>query len=133
LSATAALAAVMYAAAGEVDVEHSYYSYAATSQKDAVDRVVEGLFGIVWETFRQSGPLGIGIGAVSQGTQHVGLQQPLGWQETGLSKLAAELGAPGLVCALVLVVAIGRGCLAVLRSALRHRATNAIQVGLTGF
>jgi hypothetical protein len=128
-----AAGAVIYAAAGEVDVESSYYRYAATTKEDAIERAVQGLFGIVWETFQQSGPLGIGIGSVSQGTQHVGLGQPLGWQETGLSKLAAELGALGLVCALILAMAVGRGCLRVLKTAVRAPERAAIPVGLNGF
>src|SRR5262249_35776504 len=95
LAVAGAVGALFYAAAGEVEVEHGYYAYAATAKQDAVNRGLQSLFAPVWETFQQSGPLGIGIGAVSQGTQHIGLDQPLGWQEAGLSKLAVELGAPG--------------------------------------
>jgi hypothetical protein len=133
LSLVAGVGAVIYVGTGEVNVETSYYSYVASSQGDALDRTMQSLFGILWETFQQSGPLGVGIGAVSQGTQHVGLEQPLAWQEAGLSKLAVELGAPGLVCALLLVVAIGRGCLRVLKAAVRAPGRGALQVGLAAF
>ncbi len=133
LAFSGAVGAIFYAAAGEVEVEQGYYAYAASSRQDALDRAIQSLYGPVWETFRQSGPLGVGIGAASQGTQHVGLDQPMGWQEAGLSKLAVELGAPGLFCALVLVVALARGGLRVLRTAVRMPRLGALQVGLVGF
>jgi len=126
-------AAVVYVAAGEVDVESSYYSYAASTREEGSRRLREGSFGGVWESFRQSGPLGRGIGSASQGTQHIGLEEARGWQESGLSKLAVELGAPGMFCALLLAAAIARGCLAVLKKAARAGEDAPMQIGLAGF
>ena len=133
LGAAGVAGAAIYAAAGGGELAHSYYAYAATSQDDMLSRAGQGAFDMVWETFRQAGPLGVGIGAASQGRQHVGLEQELGWQETGLSKLAAELGAFGLLCAVLLVVAIGRGCLSVLRTSVRTSGQTAIVIGLAAF
>jgi hypothetical protein len=126
-------AAIVYVAAGEVDVESSYYAYAATTREDGSRRLMQGAFGGVWESFRQSGPLGRGIGAASQGTQHIGLEEARGWQESGLSKLAVELGAPGMLCALILAAAIVRGCLAAIKRGTRAGGDAPMQIGLGGF
>jgi hypothetical protein len=128
-----AAAAIMYAASGEVDVRSSYYAYAATSQEDASQRLMQSAFGGVWESFRQSGPLGRGIGSASQGTQHIGVDEARGWQESGLSKLAVELGAPGMICALVLAATIARRCVTVVKNASRPGGDSAMQIGLAGF
>jgi hypothetical protein len=50
------------------------------------------------ETVRQFGWLGAGLGAATQGAQHLAPQgQVLGWQEAGLGKLVVELGVPGVL------------------------------------
>jgi hypothetical protein len=87
----------------------------------------------VFDTFNESGPLGRGIGSASQGTQHVGLEQGRGWQESGLSKLAVELGLAGLVCAAALALALLRGLGAVVRLAPRMTGGGATHVALVAF
>ena len=50
------------------------------------------------ETVRQFGWLGAGLGAATQGAQHLAPQgRILGWQEAGLGKLVVELGVPGVI------------------------------------
>jgi chromate transport protein ChrA len=53
--------------------------------------------------------MGAGLGTATQGIRHItGSDTNVGWQEGGLGKLAIELGVPGLIAALLLVLAIMR-------------------------
>jgi len=76
-----------------------YAQGAATSTSEVLQRLEGGVMG----TFEQSGFLGAGLGAATQGVRHVsGAETDFGWQEGGLGKLAAELGLPGLLVAVLL-------------------------------
>lgn len=71
-----------------------YTRGARTTQGEIFQRLEGGMFG----TFEQTGLLGVGLGAATQGVQHLLTgRQIIGWQEGGLGKLAVELGLPGLV------------------------------------
>jgi hypothetical protein len=131
--ALASAAGFLYFAAGEMDVQEGYYVYAATLPREASGRLIRDSFVAVVSTFNQSGPLGRGIGTASQGTQHLGLEAARGWQEGGLSKLAVELGIPGLVCAVVLFVSLARHCMIVMRTPTSTASLAALKVGLCGF
>jgi hypothetical protein len=133
LGVTAAAGGMVYFAAGEVAIDQSYYSYAASTTTEASNRFVKDTWGAVVGTFRQTGPLGRGIGSASQGTQHVGFDQARSWQESGLSKLAVELGAPGLICALLLAVAIARACATLLKNGAGKGEYGVIYLALMGF
>lgn len=132
-SAVAAVAAFLYFASGEVDVHESYYVYAATLPRDVSTRLFQDSVSSVVSTFNQSGPLGRGIGTASQGTQHLGLETARGWQEGGLSKLAVELGMPGLVCAIALFVSFARHCNTALKAPSSSPPLSALKVGVLGF
>src|SRR5262245_8588349 len=74
-----------------------------TSREEVLERLEGGLM----ETIREFGLLGAGLGAATQGVQHVTSNQ-VGWQEGGLGKLAVELGIPGLFAVMVLAVTLFR-------------------------
>jgi hypothetical protein len=67
--------------------------------------------------YTRFGLLGAGAGAGSQGTQHYGGGTRLvgGAPEGGMGKILTELGAPGILVSLWLLVAIGRHVVHVLR------------------
>lgn len=99
-------------AAGEFALDAGYLEYAASAVTEASDRFSKGTAGALRETFVQSGILGRGIGSATQGGQHItepGIER--GWQESGASKVLAELGVPGFLCALWLGSLVGRGAL----------------------
>ncbi len=77
--------------------ESSIYTRAAlTSQDEVTERLEGGLF----DTIRQFGYLGAGLGVATQGVYHVTDDSATivtGWQEGGLGKFAVELGVPGLL------------------------------------
>lgn len=116
LAIAAVVAGVVYAS-GELAVADDYYQYAASTAADAPERLSQGVVGSVLTTLRQSGLLGRGIGSATQGGQHLGPGIEQSWQESGSSKLMAELGLPGFASALVLAVVIGRAAYRVVRKA----------------
>ncbi len=101
------LAAVYYAA-GEIGISEDYYAYALSATQEGRSRVVSSAWDQVWETVRQSGLLGAGIGVATQGAQHLGRPDVLGWQESGPSRLMVELGLPGFLGAFFLAYALAR-------------------------
>ena len=106
----AAIAGVMHKISG--DEESSVYAAgASTTRKEVMQRLEGGLV----ETIAQFGLLGAGLGTATQGVQHVAGAENIGWQEGGLGKLAMELGVPGLIAVLILVIAMFRVMLAIAR------------------
>jgi hypothetical protein len=98
----------------ERDEGTSVYARGATTTRDELmSRLEGGMIG----TFEQSGFLGIGLGAATQGTRHlvIGSKVRLGWQEGGLAKLAVELGLPGVLAAFLLVGVLLRKLLVLTR------------------
>jgi O-antigen ligase len=111
-------------------VDENYYSYAASTTRDAPDRLFNGAVGSVWTTFLQSGFLGSGIGTVAQGMSHIAGGVEQGWQESGPSRVLAELGVPGFVAALLLGGMLARACYNVMRRASPAAPGYHLQVGL---
>src|SRR5437868_1979043 len=75
-----------------------YAKGAITSRQEVEQRLEGGVF----ETFRQFGIMGAGLGTATPGAQHfLTGDKSMSWQEGGLGKLAVELGLPGLLVALL--------------------------------
>lgn len=119
-------------ASGEAAIGPEYYAYAYSIASDAPRRLQEGTFGAVWWTLVQSGALGAGIGSASQGMQHLGGGVTQGWQESGVSKLVAELGVPGLVCGLLAALQLVRAGLRALRQSAQSSPAHSLVIGLGG-
>ncbi|HEX8619205.1 MAG TPA: hypothetical protein VF911_16610 [Thermoanaerobaculia bacterium] len=92
---------VQYLAADEST--NAYALGAVTSRGEIAQRLEGGVF----ETFRQYGYMGAGLGIATQGvyhllgSEHLGTSA-IGWQEGGLGKLAVEVGRPGLIAIAVI-------------------------------
>lgn len=132
VTAGVVLASVLFAA-GETAFNAGYLDYAASTATDAAGRFSGGTVGALRWTFLESGFLGRGVGSATQGAQHLldsGVQQ--GWQESGASKVLAELGLPGLICGLWLGASLARAVLTTARSrtAPRGRVLQAALVGM---
>ncbi|HKS21294.1 MAG TPA: hypothetical protein VJZ76_00740 [Thermoanaerobaculia bacterium] len=76
----------------------AYVRAAATTQNE-IFRRLEGGLGV---TIEQSGIMGAGLGTATQGTQHF-TTTSYSWQEGGLSKLAIEVGVPGVILVALLL------------------------------
>jgi hypothetical protein len=110
LSQLMAMVAVLVVLAGVVrnlasDEKTSVYARgAATTQSELAQRFEGGMF----ETFRQFGYMGAGLGSATQGVHHLLGANNIGWQEGGLGKLAMEIGLPGMLAVLILGVVMFR-------------------------
>jgi hypothetical protein len=81
------------------------YARGATATQSELTQRLEGG---VMVTFRQSGFVGLGLGSATQGVYHLAPGQRLAWQEGGLSKLALEIGLPGLLATALLAFVVIR-------------------------
>ena len=88
----------------------SYYERGATVREDGTDRVFLMTIDSFQWVIAKNGFLGAGAGTGSQGAQHFGGGSQLvgSAAEGGLAKVLAELGVPGLLLLLWLLVSMGR-------------------------
>jgi hypothetical protein len=85
-----------------------YYERGVSVRNDMTDRVSLMTLGSFQYVIQQNGILGSGAGTGSQGVQHFGGASTGLAAEGGLSKVLAELGVPGFVLLLWLVIGLGR-------------------------
>lgn len=83
----------------------SVYTRGAVATRGELGQRFEGG---VMQTFRENGYMGAGLGTATQGVHHLLGKSAIGWQEGGLGKVAIEVGLPGLIALLVMVVIVGR-------------------------
>ena len=82
-----------------------YVSGTVTSSTEIYQRLEGGVI----TTIGQFGIFGAGLGTATQGVRHLlKHDNNIGWQEGGLSKLAIEVGAPGLLAALMTLFVLMR-------------------------
>jgi hypothetical protein len=92
-----------------------------------------GLGSIPW-AYRVGGPLGLGVGAAAQGSQHFGGGASQGAGEAGTGKLLVELGLPGFALAAVLGLLFTRHYRNLIRQLRRQRPRLALLLfGLMAF
>jgi len=123
----------IYYASGEIDVHEKYYVYAGTVTGEGPARVIEDAWGSVWMTYAQAGVLGRGLGSASQGARYLTVFADESWQESGPSKVMAELGLPGFLCAVLLVWRVSRALSVVARDAMARQGDATLSLPLIGF
>lgn len=80
---------------GSLQADHSVRRYYLTTLDEWDEQLLRhGLWSVI-ETVKQSGFFGYGLGMSQQGIHHLHAETPLLWQESGPSKLFAEMGVPG--------------------------------------
>jgi hypothetical protein len=85
-----------------------YYERGVSVRNDVTERVSVMTLGSFQYVIQQNGIFGSGAGTGSQGTQHFGGQTTGGAAEGGLGKVLAELGIPGFVLLIWLVISLAR-------------------------
>jgi len=73
---------------------------------NAVESIQGQGFGAVVSTYQQSGFLGEGLGVATPGSHHLQVARPRVWQESAPSRVMVELGVPGMLGLLGVMVAI---------------------------
>lgn len=79
------------------------------------ERVVQHGFRAVLTTVEQAGFWGYGLGMSQQGVHNLNVDRPHTWQESGPSKLFAELGVPGSILFMLLGLVFLRTCYVIIQ------------------
>jgi hypothetical protein len=104
-----------------------YVRGTATTSDEIFARLEGGFRG----TIEQSGLIGAGLGAATQGTYHLAPTAiGLGWQEGGLGKLTMELGVPGLIAVALFAFALLRVLLVISRAPDEEGTSQLMRVAL---
>lgn len=90
---------------GEDATQVRYYRDNAV---DTVDQFERHAIDAVVETVGSYGMFGAGLGVATPGSHHLNVARPRVWQESGPSRVMVELGVPGFLALLVLVLSLLR-------------------------
>lgn len=108
-----------------------YAEYASTTLSESPDRLNDNVIGGVFESIRQSGVLGAGLGTGTQGRAYVAVKtgpNSRGWQEDGISRLFLEVGVPGVLLILVAGVYIAVSFRSALQLVPRESSVRDLQI-----
>jgi hypothetical protein len=101
---------------------------------ESLDSLEEHGLGAVIETVRQNGFLGTGLGTATPGSHHLNVERPRNWQESGSSRVVAELGIPGTFGLMLVMFGIVVTSWRIARESLRTRSALApYSTGLLAF
>jgi len=107
--------------------------YTATSDK-TLDSLETHGFSSLAETYRQAGFFGAGLGTATPGSHNLKVERPRTWQESGTSRILVELGVPGALGFLAVMVSLMLGLWRVTQDQLRRRSPQAqYTAGLLAF
>ena len=95
--------ALVYVVRSWLGVDSDFIRYYTNDPDDVVVQAQRHGLDAVITTFQQSGFWGLGLGFASPGAHNISIPAPRVWQESGLSRVAAELGFPGLLMLLFFV------------------------------
>jgi len=90
---------------GEQSANIRYYRGEGLSES-AMESIGANGFKSVWYTYSDYGFFGAGLGTATPGSQHLKVERPRVWQESGTSRIMVELGVPGSLGFLLVMAAI---------------------------
>ena len=90
-------------------------------QKSAWESIGGQGFETVRRTYQQSGLLGSGLGFATPGSHHIRVERPRAWQESATSRILVELGVPGALGFLFVMLAISTKLWRIVVAQLRRR------------
>jgi hypothetical protein len=91
---------------GEDSANIRYYSGEGL-QSSTLESIQAQGFGSVIETYRQTGFFGLGLGFATPGSHNLTAERPRAWQESAPSRIVSELGVPGALGFLAVMMSIG--------------------------
>jgi O-antigen ligase len=108
--------------------------YYTENTAETVDQFNTHGFESLITTFDQAGFFGSGLGVATPGSHHLDVARPRVWQESATSRIMVELGVPGFLALITLVVVMLKGAWDVVRV---HQHLNSpysgYLLGLTSF
>jgi hypothetical protein len=112
--------------------DSTHVTYYAEGAVDTIDQVENHTLLGVYETYRQTGFLGQGLGFSTPGAQNIPGERPRAWQESAPTRVMAELGVPGMFALVFLVVRLLMAAWGVVRGHLQH-SHDAMALYVMGF
>lgn len=82
--------------------------YYVDNAVDSLDQLERHAFDSVIETYNQAGFFGNGLGMATPGSHQIDAARPPAWQESGPSRVMVELGVPGFLALIMLVLSLLR-------------------------
>lgn len=117
-----------------LDDDSAQIRYYVDNAVDTVDQLERHGIESVVVTVQQAGFFGSGLGVATPGSHHLNVARPRVWQESAPSRVMVELGVPGFVALLVLVLSLVRALWWVTRYHLQSASPYAgYTVGLMAF
>jgi hypothetical protein len=113
---------------GEGSANIRYYSGEGL-QQNAMESIRGQGFSSVVETYRQNGMLGAGLGFATPGSHHIGVSRPRVWQESTSSRIMVELGVPGAIGFLLVMLGVAMKLWRVAIAQLRANTSASVYVG----
>lgn len=114
--------------------ESAFVRYYAEGSSDTADSLKAHGIDSVINTVETSGFFGSGLGFATPGSQHLQVARPRTWQESGPSRIMVELGVPGFLALLGLMIAVLKGAWSVVLRLLRENSPDArYAIGFMGF
>jgi hypothetical protein len=108
--------------------------YYTETSDETFDRLQTHGFLSLVDTYKQSGFFGEGLGTATPGSHHLQVARPRIWQESGPSRILVELGVPGALGFLGVVIAIVLSLWRVTKYHLRsHSPCGLYAAGLVAF
>lgn len=118
---------------GEGSANIRYYSGEGL-QSSTLESIQSQGFGSVAETYQQTGLLGQGLGFATPGSHNISADRPRTWQESAPSRIVSELGVPGALGFLAVMMSIGLALWRLTLRQLRERTRQAqYAAGLVAF
>lgn len=124
--------ALFWAANSQMQIDEEYLMYVGVGSSTATERLTGHGILSVFETFRQSGFFGEGMGSASTGARFGGSVGIKTWQESGTSKLMVELGVVGFIAVILLGVGIMHSMFNLLKAMPSHAPNAFLFVALLG-
>jgi hypothetical protein len=93
---------------GWLNEDSAQIRYYADNSVDTIDQLERHGIDSVVETVRQAGFFGSGLGVATPGSHHLNVERPRVWQESGPSRVMVELGVPGFIALIFLVLTLFR-------------------------
>jgi O-antigen ligase len=106
--------------------------------RETSDQTLDSLqthgFRALYDTYDQQGFFGAGLGTATPGSHNLKVERPQIWQESAPSRILVELGVPGAIGFLGVMIAIVAALWGLLRKLMRSRAPQGHYVaGLVAF
>jgi hypothetical protein len=103
-------------------------------QRTALESIGGQGFKSLKTTYQQSGIFGSGLGFGTPGSHHINVERPRAWQESATSRVLFELGVPGALGFLAVMLAIAARMWRIVVSELRRRTpVSGTVAGLVAF